>query len=185
MSCGFVVLSVLAGLSFAAEPVPKGAPVDERIKTLPGMIAHVLEYGDNQVVSGFTAENLDVNDPTPVKGLHYLKDKETTDGMDRVFLVAVKPGTTPDSLKPTAVFLLVTHAARSSQERRYFRLSLTGQLESAVFVHDQLDAQGEFVDGAERVLRRKPKDPEARRWLKHELDFYIRWKYRKGFEPIK
>ncbi len=82
--------------------------------------------------------------------------------------------------KPLCIIFNVKKKENNQMDARLIRVSLSGRIEKAVREAGKYGDDGKPIRGTGVLLPLDPNAPETRADLQHELDFWIRDKYRKS-----
>ncbi len=134
-------------------------------RTWTDAAVQVLAEGSEVVLRGEEAKLFGINDLTPAKKVAH-PAADSTNGLDRVIYVAVRPGEGPEGLEATHILLKAAKGKGRSREERFLRVGMNGRLQSAA------------RPGAKRPQRLQPGDPAAVTWFEREAEFHLRGEHR-------
>ena len=167
-----LALLLLAGAGWAARP----AKPNPRVAAMAALAEQVMRDGEGAVIDAPVSGYVNVDNPTSCKVVHW---RDATDNLSHSVMVAINPGTKPGEVKPQFMFFVTRQIVPGVEERRYLRVSLTGQLEQVTAIRDRLDARGlPMLDGRE-VFNVNVGEKRAKDWFAHEEEFYFKGKYRR------
>lgn len=170
------ILIVFGLIFFLLLPVGANPP-----SSLSGFVRKALKTGADRSFPKSLAKLLDLPENILLKNF---TEPETSavDNIYRTFQVIIEKST---PTKATALVWCTNYEWPGNSEAYYFRSTLTGKLEKAVYIYGKDDEKGNAIPGDGGFVIKDINSPEIKERFQKELDFWLQGRYRKKTQNIK
>ena len=153
----------------------------EKDHSLDQLLKKLLKDGEAGAISPGRAKLVGLEPGTTSQALSVGHD-EATDEIDHTAELVLDP-----AAPVPAPYRFLFRGGREEPEKKenwaqYFRADLKGHLEFSVRSHGRLDEQGKPIRGSGVAEPVDIASPEVRKAFQHELDFWLKGKFRKKKE---
>lgn len=145
--------------------------------SLEALVRKILNEGEDDSFGKFIGNFLGVPDGAPIKLKQVAREKSADNRNRSCAVVGQEPA--GHGFKPVCLVFLAQSLNGLDGESHYFRVAPDGSLETSFISRMKFDESGKPVRGSGVKTDLDVNAPETKALLQHELDFWLKGKYRK------
>ena len=157
----------------------KGQP---KVWTFPDFVEHAIKTGWSGALQHSAAEAMGFGHQAPPAKLLEFDAPAAADGLDHLFWVVLKDTTTA---APLTVCMMAREFSGDYADTYYMKVSTAGTLERSVFMRGKRDRKGHLIWGSGMPEETELDSRDIRWRFSHELDFWLKGRYRKPRPPAR